>query len=102
MSERVDVLAVIRHHGAGMRVSAAVANGLKLTANACKNFADEMDRVEAAVAELLAFQAKAAPLARAIVSARTEVEEAAACKALAKLYKDDLNAALAADEGTPR
>jgi len=54
MSAPVDVLAVIRFHADGMRNAAGTAEGVKLTAKACGNIADELGRVEAAVAELIA------------------------------------------------
>ena len=56
---------------------------------------DEPLIAQSDVEALLAFHAKTAPLAHRIVSARTEAETLAACRELAKLYNDDLDAALA-------
>ena len=52
--------------------------------------------------DALAFQRKAAPLVYDIVRARTTDEEVAACKALAKLYNDDLSELLARNAGGDR
>lgn len=46
------------------------------------------------LAELIEARNAMAPLCRAVVSARTEVEERDACKALAKWLNDDLEAAM--------
>ncbi|QDH70871.1 hypothetical protein [Marilutibacter alkalisoli] len=61
--------------------------------------AERADSAIATVADLIAFNQKAGPIASAIVGARTQAEEIAACKAMAKLYNDDLDAALAGGEG---
>ncbi len=57
------------------------------------------DDAIAAVAELIAFNQKAAPIASRIVGARTEPEALEACRQMAKLYNDDLDAALARGNG---
>lgn len=57
----------------------------------------DLREARAAVAELLKARDAMAPLARAVVAARTEAEETAAVKALAKWLNDDLDAALHGD-----
>lgn len=60
---------------------------------------DEALQTQHDLAEIKDFLRRAAPYARAIVRAQTETEEREACRALAKLYNDDLDALLSREYG---
>lgn len=98
MSRDVDVRAVLEATSAGLW---SVANGCERSelATAMRAKAEEFDEARNVVLDLLAFNAKAAPIARSIVGARTAADEERAVRAMAQLYNDDLDAALASPGG---